>query len=96
MYQDAMNNQGLNAQAICSAPPVPQSIKDRASNALQRAAELRIRMDDLCNRAGVSANEATKHSDPRPAPDNLMQIVNELNDVINTAHNIMTRLDTIA
>ena len=95
MYQDAKSNQPFNAQAICGAPPVPQSIKDRAHKAMQGAAELRIRMDDLCNRAGVSANEATRH-DPRPAPDNLMQIINELNDVINTAHDIMTRLDTIA
>ena len=95
MYQDAISNQGFNAQSVCGAPPVQQSIKDKAKNAMQRAAELRIRMDDLCVRAGVSANEATKN-DPRPAPDNLMQIINELNDVISTAHNIMTRLDTIA
>jgi len=95
MYQDEKSNQGLNSQAICGAPPVQQSIKDRAHNAMQRAAELRIRMDDLCTRAGVSQTEATKH-DPRPAPDNLMQIINELNDIISTAHNIMTRLDTIA
>lgn len=95
MYQDAQSNKSLNAQAICGSPPVQQSIKDKAHNAMQRAADLRTRMDDLCARAGVSANEVTKN-DPRPAPDNLMQIINELNDVISTAHDIMTRLDTIA
>ena len=92
MYQDAKSNLG---QTVGAAIAVPQSIKDRAGNALQRACELRIRMDDLCTRAGVSHSEATR-DDPRPAPDNLMQIVNELNDVINTAHDVMTRLDTIA
>jgi len=80
------------------AQAVQQSIKDRAFTAMQSAAELRERMENLSTRSGVNGPRVDqKVSDvPRPAPDTLMQIVNELNDVLRDAHNIMARLDTIA
>ena len=80
------------------AQVVQQSIKDRAFTAMQMSAELRERMDQLSLRSGVNSPRVEgKCADvPRPAPDTLMQIVNEINDILRDTHNIMARLETIA
>jgi hypothetical protein len=100
MYE-AIKGYALPAGRECEPPQaltVQQSIKDRAFSAMQSAAELRERMDQLSTRSGVNGPRVDEKSNsvPRPVPDTLMQTVNELNDVLRDAHNIMARLDTIA